>query len=222
MRRLRLLLLGLTSLAMTGIFLPTQASAQWTLGVQAGLSRSKVSGDAPDKVSYKTRTGPTVSVLVEYALNPHISLGLEPGFVQRGTGVAMEVSGMDEPVDTADIALAYLTLPLLAKVYSRGHRAFVIAGLEVGYLSSATLEMGGVEEDRKDWFKDSSVSALFGVGTRFRAGPAEWLLSASYFQSIVSIVDEAPENEEGFFPDRFRTSGLEFKGGILFSLGDGR
>ena len=214
--------LAFAGLTVLGLLIPIPGSAQWTFGVQGGLSRSKVSGDAPEKVHYRTRTGPTVSLSVEYALTPSFTLSFEPGFVQRGTGIAVEVPDIKEPVDTADLALGYVTLPVLAKVYSRGGRAFVSAGLELGLLTKAEFELGGSTESLEQGFKDSSVSALFGVGTRFRAGPAEWLLSANYFQSIVSVVGEAPEDAEGFFPTRFRTSGLEFKAGILFAPGGGR
>jgi hypothetical protein len=212
----------LAGLALFSLLIPLPVSAQWTLGAQVGPARSKVSGDAPDKVHYRTRTGLTVSLLVEYAITPHVSVGVEPGYASRGTGLALEVPNVKEPVDTADLSLSYLTLPVLAKVYSGGRRAFVTAGLELGYLSEAELELGGGSESLKQSFQDTSVSALFGVGTRFRAGPAEWLLSVNYVQAIVSIVDSAPEDSEGFFPARFRTSGLEFKGGVLFQLGGGR
>ena len=212
----------LPGLALFGLLIPLPGSAQWTFGFQAGLSRSKVSGDAPEKIHYRTRTGPTVSLSVEYALTPSVTLSFEPGFVQRGTGIAVEVSDIKEPVDTADLALGYVTLPVLAKVYSRGGRAFVSAGLELGLLTSAELEFGGAKESLEQGIRDSSVSALFGVGTRFRAGPAEWLLSVNYFQSVVSVVGDEPQDNEGFFPSRFRTSGLEFKAGVLFAPGGGR
>jgi hypothetical protein len=159
---------------------------------------------------------------VEYAFTPSVALSVQPGYAQRGTGLAVEVQDVKEPVDTADLSLSYLTLPVLAKVYSRGGRAFVTAGVEVGYLLSADLEFEGSTESLKEGFTDTTVSAVFGVGTRFRAGPAEWLLSLSYVQGVPSLVGQAPGDGEGFFPDRFRGSGLEFSGGVLFQLGGGR
>jgi hypothetical protein len=159
---------------------------------------------------------------VEYAITPSFAVVVQPGYAQRGTGLAVEVDGVKEPVDTADLSLSYLTVPVLARVYSRGGRAFVTAGVEGGYLLSADLEYEGSTESAEAWFTDATVSAVFGVGTRFRAGPAEWLLSLSYVQSIPSLTGDDPGDGEGFFPDRFRGSGLELSGGVLFRLGADR
>jgi hypothetical protein len=130
---------------------------------------------------------------------------------------------VEEPVDSADLRLTYVSLPVLAKVSTRGGRAFVTGGFDVGYLNAATFSVGDSQEiDLKDTLETTDVSALFGVGGTIRQGKPVVTFEFRYNQSLLRVLDPSGRDEEtSNLPEGFRSSGFQLILGVLLPLGGG-
>ena len=208
---------------MTLLSLPTGAESQVALGVQGGLGSFKVKGDAPDRFDYAGLRGGTASLLLEWKLTDDLALSFQPTWAQKGTRVTVEVRGKQEPVDSMELRLTYLSLPVLVKVATRSGRGFVTAGVDVGYLEAASLTVGdspGI--DVLDSLEPTDLSALFGVGGTIRRSRPTITLEARYNQSILRVLPpSAPGEVTSGLPDGFRSSGYRLILGVLFPLGGG-
>jgi hypothetical protein len=203
--------------ALTGLLgLPAPASAQWVVGAQGGVAAFSVGGDAPEEASYGRQTRLTAGLVLARHLSPSFVLRFEPGIVQKGTAVAFEVQGVEEPVDSLSLSLDYVSLPLLAQVFSPGGRGFVTAGVSLGILSSATLEtVGGQSQGVEDFLADTDTSLMFGVGGLVLRGQPLLSLELRYEQSLTN----APGTRMESLPEGFRSSGFQLLAGLAWRLG---
>ena len=111
-------------------FVPASAFAG-SIGVFTGLSRMGFTGDAPSDTKYQSNFGPIVGAHAEFSLGGGVGLAFEPMYVQRGTGIAFAVEGEDESIDSLDVALDYLAVPVLRNFRTGGARTVVTGGLDV-------------------------------------------------------------------------------------------
>lgn len=208
---------------MTLLAFPTGADCQIVLGVQGGLGRFKVKGDAPDRFDYGGLRGGTAGLVLEWKLTDDVALSFQPAWTQKGTGVTVEVKGIQEPVDSMELRLTYLSLPLLVKVATLSGRGFVTAGVDVGRLDAASLMVGDAPGiDVKDRLESTDLSALFGVGGTIRKGSPAITLEARYNQSIFRVLPaSATGGATSALPEGFRSSGFQMILGVLFPLGGG-
>ena len=208
---------------LTLLSLPTGAESQIALGVQGGLGSFKVKGDAPERFEYGGLRGGTAGLVLEWNLTDDLALSFQPTWAQKGTSVNVEVKGKQEPVDSMELRLTYLSLPVVVKVATRSGRGFVTAGVDVGYLDTASLTVGdspGI--DVLDSLESTDVSALFGVGGTIRRGRPTITFEARYNQSLFRVLPpSAPRELTSALPDGFRSSGYRLILGVLFPLGGG-
>jgi len=195
--------------------------AQISIGAVVGLSRSSISGDKPANVSYSTRTGLVAGAVVEVPVSKSVRLVFQPGFVQRGAKVGVAVPNQTERVDSGAVELDYISMPVLIKILANNGWLYVTSGIDVGYLSSATLVEGTTETDVSASLKSYDIAVMFGVGGLIPIGRPSLSLEARYNQSLTSL------NENVTFPNtsllaRFRSSGFQFLAGILLPLGGDR
>jgi hypothetical protein len=217
-------LLSVVTAGIVGLMAPGAASAQWVVGAQGGLASFKVGGDSPDKASYGSQVRGLASGILGYRIGDSFVLRIEPGFIQKGTGVAYDVEDVEEPVDSLSLNLNYISVPVVAQVFTRGGRGFATAGLDVGFLSSATLatESGSQEEDVKDLLESTDVSWLFGVGGVVVQRGFDLSLELRYSQSLRKVLQESAEGSAEALPDGFRSSGFQLVAGITWQLGGDR
>lgn len=136
------------------------AAQNTTFGLKAGLNVAKVS--APDGPEYDTRTGLHVGGLAHI----HISrqFAVQPEVVFSMQGAEREVSG-----DDIKYKLNYINVPILAQyMFNEGFR--LETGPQVGFLTSATTEVGDVEVKARDNYSGVDVSWVFGAGYLFPQG----------------------------------------------------
>ena len=213
------------SLALAVAFtLPAPASGQWVVGAQGGLSAFSVSGVAPENATYGRQMRIMAGGVLGYRLGSSIILKVEPTFVQRGAGIAYEVEGIEDPVDSLSLNLDYLSVPVVAQVFTPGGRGFVTTGLDLGFLSSATLNAvnGDAEEDVKDLLESTDVAWLFGVGGLVHRGKPEISLELRYSQSLAKVLDGTPDGSAASLPDGFRSSGFQLVAGVAWRFGGDR
>jgi hypothetical protein len=202
---------------------PQTLGAQITLGIQGGLGRFSVKGDAPRNTSYTNAWGGSGGLILELHLSEAVALSFQPSWTQKGTDVMVDVKGIDEPVDSMDLSLDYLSLPVLLKVSTPRRGGFVTAGVDLGYLQSAVLTVGDSEETNvKDALETTDVSAIFGVGGTLRKSRPVVTLELRYYQSLLRVLPtSAPGGETRALPAGFRSSGWELTMGLLLPLGGG-
>ncbi len=204
-----------------GLIRAPSANAQFAIGVQAGVNRTSLSGDAPSNTKYKSGTGFAAGIVGEIPLAKNVKLSLQPMYLQRPFTIAFKVEGEEEARDSIDISLDYIAMPILLKVVTGSGKTYVSGGVNLGYLVDATATAGNETSDISKVFRDIDLSAAFAFGVQLPIGSPLLTLELRYEQSILNMAnpDEDPEGQS--LPVRFRTSGFQFYAGILLPLGRG-
>jgi hypothetical protein len=202
--------------------LPAPSSAQWVVGVQGGFPGFTVAGQAPLDASYGRQFRLAASAILGYRVGSSVVLRLEPGFVQKGAGVAFDVEGVEDPVDSLSLNLDYLSVPTVMQVFTPGGRGFVTAGVELASLSSATVTTvdGGNEVDVKNELSGSDVAWMFGVGGLVRRSEPQVSLELRYNQSLDKVYEEDAGSPA--LPQGLRSSGVSLLASISWQLGGDR
>ena len=203
-------------------FLSTQLSSQISLG--AKLSHVKAHqeyGDVilPDNAEIHVN-GVQGALMVYYPLSKHLSLGLEPGLVQRGAACE---PGFDNFVADTKLLLTYAELPLMlsARLPFLRNRLALLGklGYGAGFLLQATREVTqpGLGSQplvtRLDLENSNELTrwdhgAHLGLGLAFQFGKNQLLLESSYY---AGIPDADPENTS-------KNRGLQMGLGYLITL----
>ncbi len=218
MQSLRSLLLASLLVAATipVASVPAHAAA---VGAFAGLNRGSIKGDAPNNVEYRKLNGPIFGAQGEIEIGSDVLLSLQPMVVHRGSKIADADStdGVNDGVEL-DVALDYFAIPIVVKFMTGKGRTYVTGGVDVAFLSAATIEGDGVDVDVKDSFESTDISALLGFGVVFPVGRPQLTVEARWVHGMVNLAGD-PGGPITNLPDRFRSSGLQFTAGILFPLG---
>ena len=204
------------------IIAPLRLAGQGAAGLVGGLNFASIEGDAPRGVSYGTKTGAVFGLFGEIALTEDVSLLLQPTLTQRGTSLGVEVKGMEEPVDSGSVTLSYFSVPVLIRVMAGNQRTFVTGGLDLAFLTGATLKEGSAEEDIKDRLKGSDIAMNFGFGGVVRRGSPAVTVELRYSQSLTNLSNREVEVGGDKLPVRFRSSGFQLLAGVMLPLGGGR
>ena len=197
---------------------PADSARAAAVGALLGANRCSISGDAPLNTSYGGGTGLIVGAQGEIALTQDIALSIQPMLAQSRTELKSAESEDEGSERTLDLALDYVSIPVVVKFRAAGGRTYFAGGVDVGFLSSASLTGDGVDEDVKSLFHDVNVGALFGFGVVFPVGRPRLTTELRYVQGLVNLSGA----EQGLIqelPDRFYSSGLQIMVGILFPLG---
>jgi len=195
------------------------AQGRFFLGATGGVSRTSLSGDAPDKASYTSRTGFSVGLTGEYALTDDIRLCVQPMFARRGTGVAFDV-GEEDPRDSLELTLDYVTTSVMARFMSPKGAWFVNGGLDCGFLLDASMRdvnAGGTVEV-KEFVNGLDLMMILGAGAVVDVSPAFLTFEIRYSQGLLNIGANNGSATAAGMPVRFRSSGFQLLAGVLFPL----
>jgi hypothetical protein len=111
------------------------AQERSAVGAQVGYSRADLTGENSDLV--ESRQGAVTGVYLHLPLNPVVSLRPEVLFTLKGGRILAQVEGTSD-IALVDIELAYLELPVLARLTLPGGRFRPVvfggpsAGLQIG------------------------------------------------------------------------------------------
>jgi len=197
---------------------PGDSHGQVNLGVFGGASLTDLKGDAPLGTKYESTTAFAAGILGEYMLTDDIWLSFQPMYVEKGSDLLVGFKPDSEP-DTLGFSLDYVTLPILLKFVSPDRKTYFAGGIDLGFLAGATLSDDSSSADAKDAIKDIDLSADFAFGLMLPIGRPALTLEARYTQSILNVAKQDPESEPGHLPTRFRSSGFQFFGGLVYPLG---
>jgi hypothetical protein len=193
------------------------ASAEIRLGATGGLARYGFSGDKPDESAYKTQTRAAFGGVFELDVHKGIRLSIQPSLIQKGTGIAYEVEGQKERVDSVQVDTGYLSIPILVKIFTPSERWFVSSGLEFAWLMDAEYMTSSEDTDITDDLDEFDMVIHFGLGWIKPFGPHEFLIEVRYTQGIMNLIsDSNPEGE--FYGSRVKNKGLLLLAGFLFQL----
>jgi hypothetical protein len=195
---------------------PAHATA---VGAVLGLNRGGISGDAPPDAEYNGKTGVIAGLQTEFSIAKDIALSLQPMYVLRGSGITVADSTAENDERDLELALDYVAIPVVVKISAAGGRTYVSGGLDVAFLSAATLADGDTDRDVKEAFHSVDVGALLGFGVVFPIGRPRLTVEARYVQGLVNLGDPIEGVPTPNLPDRFRSTGIQLTAGILFPLG---
>ena len=205
-------------LIVLGIVLGGSAAlGQPYLGIFGGVSSAKLSGDSPDKASYKGLVSFAFGASLDIKLARQFSLSLQPSFSQEGTRIFYNVPLVYDPVDSIRIRLNYVSLPLLFKASSNNQRFYAIGGVEASYLVSGNLKEGGQKKDILGNVTEYNVAAVFGAGMRVPIGLPRLIIEIRYNQGLVNLTDDY--YQKSYIP-RVKTSGFRLNIGLEIPLSE--
>jgi hypothetical protein len=181
------------------------------------LARYSYSGDKPDKAVYRTQTRGAFGGVFELDVYKGVRLSIQPSLIQKGTGIAYEVAGETERVDSVSVNTDYFSIPVMVKVFTHSERWFVSSGLEFAWLVNAQYVTSTEDSDIKDDLENFDLAIHFGVGRIIPVGRHEFFIEGRYTQSVLNVVsDNDPEGE--LYGFRIKNSGLLLYVGFLFQL----
>lgn len=207
------------ALAATAIAVGASSAAAQRIGAFGGLNRAGIRGDAPAGAEYSSATGWLAGVILELPVATDVLLSVQPTYARRVTGIAFAIRGEEQPRDSLDVTLAYLSMPVLVKVEAAGGRTFVTGGVDVGVLLDATLAGRGPDEDLAPALTSVDLAAQLGVGVTFPVGRPRLTVELRYAQSLLNLAAGGAAAGGGSLPDRFRTNGFALLAGVLLPLG---
>jgi hypothetical protein len=191
------------------------------LGATGGLSRTSLSGDAPEDASYTSLIGFSAGLIGEISLGDDIRLSIQPSYVRRGTGIAFDV-GEEDLRDSLELSLDYFSIPVMARFMSQQGSWFVNGGLDCAFLLNASLTdvNAGGSVDVKNFVNGLDLMMLVGVGWSVKLAPAFLTFELRYGQSLLNAgLNDQLATGVGI-PVRFRSSGFQLLAGVLFPLKD--
>jgi hypothetical protein len=195
------------------------AQGNFFLGATGGLSRTSLSGDAPENASYTSLIGFSAGLIGEFSLTDDIRLSIQPSYARRGTGVGFDV-GEEKLRDSLKLSLDYLSVPVMARFVSQQGFWFVNGGLDFGFLLNASLSdvNAGGKVDVKKSINDLDLMMVFGVGRLVEISPAFLTIELRYGQSLFNAGSSNQLATAVGVPVRFRLSGFQLLAGVLFPL----
>jgi hypothetical protein len=161
-----------------------------------------------------------VGLSAEFGIGDGLSLIIQPQYLTRGAGLAYAVEDQTEPRDSLTLSLSYLSVPMGLKVESGSGRFYVSSVLDLGILTSATLDSGSTEEDVKSEVDPIDLAIGLGLGGQFSIGGRPMTIELRYSQSLLNLPSEESQiGGDGTFPVRYRVAGLQLVAGLYFGLG---
>lgn len=205
--------------AAAGLVVLAGPLAAQRIGAFGGFNRAAIAGDAPPNVQYVGGTGFTAGLTFDLPLATDVLLSFQPSYARRITAIAFAIKGQEKPRDSLDVALTYVSVPLLVKVEAARGRSYVAGGVDVGMLLDAALTGRGPEEDLSSFVKDFDVAAVFGVGVVFPIGRPRLATELRYAQSLLNLSAAAATPSTATLPERFRMHGFQLLVGVFLPLG---
>lgn len=181
-------------------FIALQANAQFSLGIRSGYVKAWMEyGDAevPDNAIIHVHRY-QVTAVVNYDVSQHFSVGVEPGFTQRGAAC---FPGWIAFLGDTRLLLNYLELPVMAtyrfpvfknKYEAYGKTGFGVSKVLAGYRRISNAGSGNPPEKTKLNMKESNLrqwdqGVYGGLGIARKLGNARLFLEADYYHGLRDV-----------------------------------
>ena len=185
------------------------AYAQVSVGLYAGLDRSKFSGETTRSFRYEFALGYTGGLICDIGLSKDVFLSLRPSYTQHNAQVRHDLANEDTggPTFVFPTSTQYLELPVLIKIFvTKGF--YANAGIGTSYVLASKTIIEDEEIDFTEHLNDYIFSAFFGFGGTIPIGRSSLNLELTYDQSL-STLTKRSEIEQGLVP-RLRTTRFRF------------
>lgn len=190
------------------------------VGVQLGVDRSRIDGDAPPNSEYTGKYGVVAGIQGELGLANDLSLSLQPSYLHRVNGVLVVPSTRGASTSELDLAFDYISVPLVVKFAKAAGRTYVSGGVTADFVTSARLSGDGPDRDVKSAYKSSAFGALLGFGVVFPMGRMHFTTELRYVQGLTNMNTGDVAEAAGALAPRMHSSGLELIVGSLFPVGN--
>lgn len=199
----------------------TQLHSQTSIGVIAGLNLQSLTGDSPDNTSYAGSTGFMYGLSAETKIFKDFKLMIQPNYSLTETIIQVDI-GREDPVDSFRVKLDYFRVPVIAKIEALNGVTYFLSGLDMGFLSKATIQNYSEtsdEADLKDGINEFDLAAMFGVGVKFKLSRFFVLgIEGRYSQSLLNMSKDNTGTQFSNLPSRFRQAGFQFLTCISYNL----
>lgn len=163
------------------------------MGLKGGVASSTVYGEGVGDDETESLTRFTGGFFVELGVAPLLSI--QPELLLSLKGTSFDAGGDD----SGDIRLAYIEVPVLAKITLGGAplRPSIFAGPAVAFNTSCKAEFDVLPGTTVDCADDAVIpddnstefSAIFGVGLAQRLGPVDFVVDGRYNVGLSSAFD---------------------------------
>ncbi len=203
-------------LALALIFTPEVGLlAQPNIGIYGGFNNSSLSGDAPKDAIYTPRIGFLTGLNIDFKISDEVLLSFQPGYGTAGAKLALKDNTGEKYIDSIDISLNYLILPVMINIISNNQRFYFNSGIEVGLLTKASAYNGAETVDLQSEINEVNVTANFGLTYLIPIGKPFLFFDLRYSQGLINISYSG--NNSSYVP-RIKSSGLKFRTGIQIPL----
>jgi hypothetical protein len=196
---------------------------QFSLGVNAGITRMKFSGDPVKGYGYfEPDPGFSASLRVDYRISDVVTLSLQPGLSSlRSSYKVMNDSGT-AAIDSTLLTMNSFSLPLHAVIWSENGRFFILAGLQLDYNLSfkgiTVLTPYSTSSSSADYeVRDYNLYVQFGAGFIVPLGKPYLSFEFRYSQGLLDLTDPLV-HKDSFLP-RTKLTNLYFVVGLQLPLG---
>jgi hypothetical protein len=207
-------------------------NAQVQIGVQAGVNLTDINANLTTEEGFNTamRTRAIMGGIISYNFLPMLSLQAEPAYVQKGADANFSIveSGLNVDIK-ANISANYIDIPILLKVSLPTDfiKPYLIAGGSVAFLlGDAKLKVDEASVNGQDvlslvpdnlreqtlQLKSTDYILCMGGGLTIPIGLLNIFVEGRYDLGLTNINNDPTDDTE------FKTTGVQIKAGILFSL----
>jgi hypothetical protein len=213
--QLRTFVYFLLALSVTAVH---PVKAQFSLGINAGVTRMKFSGDPVAGLGrFAPQPGFSVGLRADYRFSDAISLSLQPGFSQLRSSYKVLNDSATETIDSTNLRYNTLSFPLHMIVWSESGRFYALAGMQFDFTMSLKGETVASPYASSYDIRDFTMYAQFGAGFILSLGKPYLYFELRYSQGIFDIKD--PFIHQDSFLPRTKLTNISLIVGLQIPLG---
>ena len=199
--------------------------AQFSVGVNAGITRMKFSGDATNSYGrFKPDPGFSAALRTDYRISDALTISFQPGYSVLRSRYQVKNDSGTAVVDSTQMTLKSFSLPMHAVVWSENGRFFVLAGMQLDY--TLAFESGVLKSPFSPPSSSSSSTynvrdynlyMQFGAGFIIPLGKPYLSFELRYSQGLLNLSQELV-HVDTYLP-RTKLTNVSFVVGLQFPLG---
>lgn len=197
--------------------------AQLSVGVNAGVTRMKFSGDATSGYGhFQPGPGFSAAFRTDYRFSDAVAISFQPGYsTLRSSYQVMNDSGT-AVVDSTQMTLQSFSLPLHAVIWSENGRFFVLAGMQFDYTLDFKSEvlispLSSSSPSSVYNMRDYNLYMQFGAGFIIPLGKPYLSFELRYSQGLLDLT--TPLVQTDTFLQRTKLTNISFVVGLQLPLG---
>ena len=193
-------------------------SAQFSIGVNAGVTRMKFSGDAVAGLGYFVPDpGLSTAFRADYRISDAVALSLQPGYSLLRSSYFVMNDSATQAIDSTDLSLNTFSLPLHVIIWSENGRFYALAGMQFDYTLKFKSETLKSPYSTSYDIRDYHIYAQFGAGFIVPLGKPYLNFEIRYSQGLLDLTDPLI-HQDSYLP-RTKLTNISILIGLQFPLG---